>query len=223
MPVENRPDDSTILLKPSVNKSLLRRVNETVTPRRRIWLLLLVIAMAAVLLEAGGPAVKEWARYERTPLANGELWRLLTGQLVHLGWGHLWPNLAALGLLGLLLEDVMPALEWAAAAVIAALAIDAGLYWLAADVDWYVGLSGVLHGLAACGAVELARRGNRVGFALALGVLGKITYEQIFGPVPFTQASAGGPVIVAAHLYGATAGVATAAAFVFVRARRTRL
>ena len=32
------------------------------------------------------------------------------------------------------------------------------------------------------------------------------------GPIPFTQASAGGPVVVAAHLYGAAGGVAVAAA-----------
>jgi rhomboid family GlyGly-CTERM serine protease len=223
MPIENRPEDNTILLKLSVNKGLLRRVNETGAARHRAWALLIGIAAASVLLEAGGDAVKEWARYERGPLAAGEWWRLVTGQLVHLGWGHLWPNLAALGLLGLLFEDVLSPLEWAAAALGAALAIDAGLYWLSPNVDWYVGLSGVLHGLAACGAIELARRGNRVGFALALGVVGKITYEQIFGPIPFTQASAGGPVIVAAHLYGAIAGAATAAVFASVRALRTRL
>jgi rhomboid family GlyGly-CTERM serine protease len=221
--VEYSREDSTNTFETSVNKDLLRGVNETVAARRRTWLLLATIAAAAVVLEIAGDAGRAWARFERVPVAEGEWWRLVTGHLVHLGWGHLWPNLAALGLLGLLFEDAVPAMEWAVASLCAALAIDAGLYWFAADVDWYVGLSGVLHGLAVCGAIELARRGSRVGFALAVGVVAKIAYEQTVGPIPFTQASAGGPVIVAAHLFGAVAGAATAAAFAVVRARATRL
>jgi rhomboid family GlyGly-CTERM serine protease len=104
----------------------------------------------------------------------------------------------------------------------AALSIDLGLYVLEPQVQWYVGLSGVLHGVVACGALLLARRRSTVGVLLAIGLAGKLVFEQVVGPVPFTQASVGGPVITAAHLYGAAAG-ATAAVLMAVRLRGSRL
>jgi hypothetical protein len=63
----------------------------------------------------------------------------------------------------------------------------------------------------------------RIGAVLALGVAAKLGFEQIQGPIPFTQASAGGPVIVAAHLYGAIGGALAAIAFGFVRRRSAQL
>jgi rhomboid family GlyGly-CTERM serine protease len=142
---------------------------------------------------------------------------------VHLGWGHLWPNLLALAVIGSLFDDVLRPLEWLTASVAAAFAIDHGLYAFDPQVDWYVGLSGVLHGLVACGALLLSRRHNPIGWLLVLGIGGKLVFEQVWGPVPFTAASVGGPVIVAAHLYGAAAGVAAAACFAALRRHDSRL
>jgi rhomboid family GlyGly-CTERM serine protease len=180
-----------------------------------------VVAIAGVALVAavGGDAAREWGRYERDAVEAGQLWRLLTGHIVHLSWGHTALNLTALLLIGLLFEDVIAPLEWLAAALVAALAIDAGLYLGSAELRWYVGLSGVLHGFVAFGAVKLLRRRSVLGAALALGVLGKIIYEQSTGPIPLTAAGTGGPVVVAAHLYGALAGAVTALA---TRARGRR-
>jgi rhomboid family GlyGly-CTERM serine protease len=183
----------------------------------------LLVAAACLLLELGGDPGRAWGRYDRGGLESGEAWRLLTGHLVHLGWGHLWPNLVALGLIGSLFEEVLPPLEWLGAAALAALAIDAGLYFLDPQVDWYVGLSGVLHGLVACGALLLLGRGNWIGFVLAIGVATKLVWEQYMGPIPFTEASAGGPVIVAAHLYGSAGGTAAAACIAILRRRDSRL
>jgi rhomboid family GlyGly-CTERM serine protease len=188
----------------------------------RRWSVVLLIAAGCVALALGGEPGRVWARYDRIGLENGELWRLLTGHLVHLGFGHLWPNLLALVVIGSLFEDVLSPLEWLAAAIGTALAIDFGLYALDADVDWYVGLSGVLHGFVACGALLLLRRRQLIGGMLAIGLAAKLAWEHWFGPVPFTAASVGGPVIVAAHLYGATAGALAAVAF-GVRRARSRL
>jgi rhomboid family GlyGly-CTERM serine protease len=104
----------------------------------------------------------------------------------------------------------------------AALSIDLGLYVLEPQVEWYVGLSGVLHGVVACGALLLVRLRSTVGVLLAIGLAGKLVFEQVVGPVPFTQASVGGPVITAAHLYGAAAG-GVAAVLMAARLRGSRL
>jgi rhomboid family GlyGly-CTERM serine protease len=73
-------------------------------------------------------------------------------------------------------------------------------------LDWYVGLSGVLHGLFAAGALRHWRE-RPAAAALMLAVLaGKLLWEQLLGPLPGTSSVAGGPVIVDAHLFGALGG-----------------
>ncbi len=185
--------------------------------------MILAIAACCLVLQAGGDTARAWGQYDRVLIGRGELWRLVTGHLVHLGWRHLWPNVLALLIIGALFERVLTPLEWLLAAVLAGVGIDVGLYVLNTDVQWYVGLSGVLHGLVACGALLLLRSGSGVGGALVLGLAVKLAFEQWFGPVPLTEANAGGPVIVAAHLYGSAAGAVVAACIAVVRARGSRL
>jgi rhomboid family GlyGly-CTERM serine protease len=184
-----------------------------------------VVVLAAICTALGlaGEAGRQLGRYERAALEASEYWRLVSAHLVHLGWGHLWPNVLALLILGVLFEDVLRARHWVAVGLVSAAAIDAGLYLLDPGVAWYVGLSGVLHGFMAAGAVMLMLRGDTLGALLAMGLCVKLVYEQIFGPLPFTAKSTGGPVITAAHLYGAAGGFVTALASYFFGARRSRL
>jgi rhomboid family GlyGly-CTERM serine protease len=190
--------------------------------RARRWAVPLAIAGCCVGLAFGADAARSWGRYDRAALEAGEVWRVVTAHLVHLGWGHLWPNILALLLISALLEEFLNAVEWAAACLVAALAISLGLYVLDPEVQWYVGLSGVLHGLVACGAVRMLQDDRLgVGAVLALGVAGKLAWEATEGPIPFTEQSAGGPVIVAAHLYGAIAGALTGLVCGIVRRRFT--
>jgi rhomboid family GlyGly-CTERM serine protease len=183
----------------------------------------LLVAACCLALALGGDEARAWGRYERGALESGEYWRLLTGHLVHLGWGHLWPNLAALVLIGALFDDVLAAPDWLLAAIAAAAAIDVGLYVVDTNVQWYVGLSGVLHGLVAAGAFVLLMRRSGLGALLAIGLSAKLVFEQTFGPVPFTESAAGGPVVVAAHVYGAAGGFVGALGSFAVRRRRSRL
>ena len=191
---------------------------------RRLQNAWVIVALLAVclLLAAGGDPVREVGRWQRDAIDTGEYWRLVSGHLVHLGFGHLWPNLVALAIIGLLFEDVFRNTDWARIGAAAAAAIDLGLYVLNPSVSWYVGLSGVLHGYVAAGALALIIRRERLGFVLAAGVAAKLIFEQVFGPVPFTAASVGGPVVVAAHLYGVIGAVLAAGATELVR-RRSRV
>lgn len=170
------------------------------------WVPVLAIASIAVLFELFGDAGREALRYERDALEAGEAWRLLTGHLVHLGWGHLAMNLAALGLIRLIVADAFSAADWIAASVVSALGIDLGLYVLSPGVAWYVGLSGVLHGLIAAAALALLRTQPALAALLGGGVLIKLLLEQTAGPLPMSETTAGGDVITEAHLYGAAAG-----------------
>jgi rhomboid family GlyGly-CTERM serine protease len=171
-------------------------------------------------LAAGGDELRELARYQRDSIENGQYWRLVSGHLVHLGLGHLWPNLAALVVVGALFEGVLRNADWWRVSFASAAAIDLGLYLFEPDVAWYVGLSGVLHGLVAAGALALCLGRQTLGFVLAAALCAKLSFEQFAGPVPLTAESVGGPVVVAAHLYGAAGGALAEALAHVVRRRR---
>jgi rhomboid family GlyGly-CTERM serine protease len=188
---------------------------------RNSWVIVALLA-ACLLLAAGGDPVRELGRWQRDAFDTGEYWRLVSGHLVHLGFGHLWPNVVALAIIGLLFEDVFRNVDWARIGAAAAAAIDLGLYMLDPEVSWYVGLSGVLHGYVAAGALALIMRGEKLGVVLAAGVAAKLIFEQVVGPVPFTAASVGGPVVVAAHLYGVVGALLAEGASELVR-RRSRV
>jgi rhomboid family GlyGly-CTERM serine protease len=203
-----------------VNHAVLPTVRAPFASRFRRWSVVAALSVASVLLQLGGEAVRQWARYDPAAVGAGQWWRLITAHAVHLGWGHLSMNLAALILIGLLLEDVLEPLEWLTATIVSALAIDAGLYFFEPGVEWYVGLSGVLHGLATYGALSLIRRRSSVGAGLAIGLLAKLVWERWWGPLPFTAAHTGGPVVAAAHLYGAAGGTVAYAVAALIRRRR---
>jgi rhomboid family GlyGly-CTERM serine protease len=201
---------------------VLRPPGVAILRLRRSWAIVAILAVCAGLA-AGGDELRELGRYERHAIESGEYWRLVTGQLVHLGFGHLWPNLAALAIIGALFADVFRNVDWWRLGLVSTAAIDAGLYFLNPDVLWYVGLSGVLHGFVAAGALALLLRREALGAVLAIGLGAKLAFEQIVGPVPFTAAAVGGPVVVAAHLYGAAGALFAEAVTHIVRRRRSRV
>jgi len=169
----------------------------------------LLIACAVLLLpELGGDAARALLRYDRPGLAAGQWWRLLTAHVVHLDLEH-----AALNSLGLVLmwalfaRDYKPG-QWALILLSAITAIDAGLWLRDSTVVWYVGSSGVLHGVMAAGTLAHLRRRDLDGWLLAAFIVVKVAYEQHTGALPFADSGAG--VIVDAHLFGALGGLAVA-------------
>jgi rhomboid family GlyGly-CTERM serine protease len=194
------------------------RVSRPVTTFRRLLTSLncdgkfgigLLVACAVLLLpELGGDAGRALFRYDRAALAAGQWWRLLTAHVVHLDLEH-----AALNSLGLVLmwalfaRDYRPG-QWALILLSAITAIDAGLWLRDSTVTWYVGSSGVLHGVMAAGTLAHLRRRDLDGWLLAAFILVKVAYEQRTGALPFADSGAG--VIVDAHLFGALGGLAVA-------------
>jgi rhomboid family GlyGly-CTERM serine protease len=206
-----------------VKEGLILRQSGVAIRRLREWSVILAIVVVCVVLAAGGEELRDLGRYQRDAVETGEWWRFVSGHLVHLGLGHLWPNVAALVVVGALFEGLFRNGDWLRLTTASAAAIDAGLYFLDPDVFWYVGLSGVLHGHVAAGALALLLERQALGAVLAVGLGAKLLYEQVAGPVPFTASSVGGPVVVAAHLYGACGGLLAEAAVRAVRRARSRV
>ncbi len=189
--------------------------------RRRLdsWIPVLAVLGVCLALVLGGEPVRRWARYDRAGIQAGQLWRLVTGHLVHLNAGHFLLDGTALVLIRLIVGDALSAAAWCGAGLASMAAIDAGLYFGSPGVLWYVGLSGMLHGLLAAGALALLERHRRFALTIAAGIAGKLVWEHFLGPLPFSESATGGVVITAAHLYGAVGGTLFGAALALVRRR----
>lgn len=172
----------------------------------RAWQLPAVILIVATLLLFGGDTVREWLRFEREAIGHGELWRLVTGHLVHLGWSHFALDAVGLVLVWYLVGDAFKGVGWAGIALASVCAMDAGFWFINPELRWYVGLSGVLHGILAAGIVVSLQRPQKELIALGLLLVAKLGWEQLYGPLPGSEGSSGGPVVVVAHLYGAIGG-----------------
>lgn len=178
-----------------------------------------VVTLAALILLLTGETGREWLRFERSGIAAGEIWRLLTGHVVHLGVSHTLLNLAGLLLVWFLAGRAFTWRQWLWVIAGSVVAIDLGLWLGAPSLEWYVGLSGLLHGMLAGGIVAgLAARSGEA-MLLAVIVAGKIAWEQLAGPLPGSEATSGGAVIVDAHLYGAFGGALVAAVLISGRGR----
>lgn len=182
------------------------------------WQVPLFLGAAALAAACGGEGARLVLRWEREAIAAGELWRLVTGHLAHLGTEHLLLNLAGLCLVWLLVGRRLGPLRWWLVTALSMAAIDAGFWLLAPGLAWYVGLSGLLHALLVAGSVAGLREAPLESGALVLLVIGKVAVEQLTGPLPGSEAAAGGPVVVDAHLYGTVAGLLSGAALLPRRA-----
>jgi len=170
------------------------------------WLLPGVIVAVAALLAITGDWGRELLRYDRVAISDGELWRLLSGHIVHLGWPHFLLNGVGLLLISYLVASRFTTLQWLIIALVAVAGIDIGFWIWQPQLIWYVGLSGLLHGFLAAGAADGIRTGQIDYWLIAAFLLIKLSYEQLVGPLPGSEGTTGGNVVVAAHLYGAIGG-----------------
>jgi rhomboid family GlyGly-CTERM serine protease len=170
---------------------------------RWIWLLAIVLALDAVL--GLGDNVSQLLRYDRSAIAAGGWWRLLTAHIVHLDVHHLILNELGLVLVWSLFASDYDAVEWCAIVLSGALAISSGLWWLSPRVGWYVGASGILHSVMGAGVAKHLAERSWDRWILTIGLSAKIAWEQWSGPTA--------PLIVVdAHLYGAMSGFIVGAA-----------
>ena len=189
-------------------------------PQRGHLGLIGVLISSVVLLEFAGADIRLLLRYERSGVLNGEWWRLLTGHLMHGNLHHLALNVVGTGLVALLFGRDYPARQWLFILFCSASAIDIAFVFCEPQVQWYVGLSGVLHGAIAAGIVAWWRYENRyLTIVAGILLLLKLGWEQGRGALPL---SGDMPVIVDAHLYGAAGGVMAVALLAAFRSIQRR-
>jgi len=175
---------------------------------------LLFVVLAATLYAWPGSA--DWLQYDRTAILHGEVWRVLTGHLVHWSGNQLFWDGLALGFLGWLCERDALA-SFLRCFVVSAILISLVLWFAAPWMATYRGLSGIDSALFALVAVRLGREAffDRQWFKLTLiaivagGFALKVGYEFASGATLFVDSSGGGMIPVPlAHVVGALVGIA---------------
>lgn len=177
-------------------------IAETPPSPPRAWGPPAVLSLLCLLLTLAGPHLSQILRYDRAAVAAGQWWRLFTGNLVHLGYWHLLFNVLSLALLVLLCPERLSPLEWLRRVVLIGSGMNLCLYWLAPEVQTYVGLSGLVYGLFALGLGRQALHRDEIAIACLVFLAARITWELVKGAPASETELIGGSVVAVSHLYG---------------------
>ncbi len=176
----------------------------------------LLLALSAVLLYLT-PDLTAWATFDRTAIAAGQLWRLVTGHWTHWSGEHLAWDLLVFAGVGGALELRGRRRVFLTCTVLSALLISGGVWLLRPGMDEYRGLSGIDCALVTLVAVDFLRQAIRerqralslAVAALLAGYLGKVAFELATGQTLFVDSGPGLFVPVPlAHVLGGAVGIA---------------
>ena len=185
--------------------------------RNKSLSLALALSLFCIVLQYMG--LDETLSYQRSLIASGHWWLLLSGNFVHLGFTHLWMNLAGLALVVALVWKQYSAWQWFILIFLCSWGVGIGLWFFNPEVEGYVGFSGTLHGLIIAGTLADLRTYPRSAAVLMVFVVGKLLWEQFAGALPGSESVAGGRVLVDAHLYGAISGALITPVLLFYQNR----
>jgi rhomboid family GlyGly-CTERM serine protease len=165
----------------------------------------LATIVVAVGLWLAEPYSSEVFAYDRNLISDGEWWRYVTGHFLHTNSYHLLLNVAGLGLLWALhgFYYQYKSIIWV---ILLCIGTSSGIYFFSKNLVWYVGLSGMLHGLFIIGAYFDVTKKMKTGWLLLIAVWVKVIYEQYVGPSQEIAELIGANVAIDAHLYGTITG-----------------
>lgn len=174
-------------------------------------LIVLIIAVLSILVFAGeyfiDESITQTLIYQRELIAQGEVWRLFTGHLLHTNGFHLLLNLAALIMLWALHGRFYSIKNYGALFLFCSISTSMGIFYTDPSLIEYVGLSGVLHGIFVFGAIMDIKSKDKTGYLLFIGVWLKIAHEQIYGASTEVSDLIEASVAIDAHLWGAVSGL----------------
>ncbi len=167
-----------------------------------LWFILFLVSFSLQAFEW----VDAW-RFNRDLVEQGNVWLLFSGHIVHLNWSHWLLNMAGLAIVAFFFSSHATFSQWFLVIAVSSCVISAGLWWGMPDIRFYVGLSGVLHGLFLYGALREIRFYPTSGYVLLAVLIAKLIWEFFNGALPGSEDMAGGRVLTEAHLLGAIGGV----------------
>jgi len=189
--------------------------------KKKHSLLVVTIALIAILAYLFSDVADVIFVYQYQLISQGELWRTFTGHFLHTNGIHLLLNLAALILLWALHGHFYTLKNYGLLFITSAFICSAGLFYFSPQIQQYVGLSGILHGIFVFGAIMDIRHKDKTGYLLFIGVWLKIAHEQFYGASEQVSTLIDANVAIDAHLWGAIGGLLFSCGFlVFLKTQK---
>lgn len=145
--------------------------------------------------------------FHREQAVHGNWWQWLSAHFMHNNFMHYALNMIGLSLLYLLHGEYANLKSFCVIFLVLSLGISVCLYFFSPNLIWYVGMSGVLHGIFAWGVVIDIYLKRKTGYLLLIGLIIKLLDEQMFESSSFMADLIEVGVAVNAHLYGAIIGL----------------
>lgn len=177
-----------------------------------------VLLGSAAVLIFFTPALSSLLIYDRVAIADGELWRLLTGNLVHYSASHAIYNVIAVLVAGALIELRRYSGLWCVW-LVAGIAIGLIVYATHPEMRYFGGLSGIataaivylcLNGITESGPwrilclVTLVLVAAKIGAEFIFGLSLTYAEPQLFEPVPMSHAVGAAAALLVFWSIGAT-------------------
>jgi rhomboid family GlyGly-CTERM serine protease len=175
-----------------------------------------IAALAA--LAAMSDMVQQWLEFDRAAIGHWQLWRIVTGHMVHWNTDHFVWDALMFGVLGCICEQ-SDRRRFVGCLLGSAAAISAAIIWLLPGTNLYRGLSGVDSALFILACVEwMCDAWQKRDFAFlavvvlaVLGFMAKLVYEVCTGATLFVDSTGAGFVpLPLVHGVGAIVGAAAA-------------
>lgn len=171
------------------------------------WIMPVLLTLVTCLMFALQDALLVPLQFDRAMIAQGELWRLFTGNLFHTNSWHLLFNLLGLLMLSQLFGRLIKPLHFALFTLLNGSAVGVLLYLFCPEIELYVGLSGYLHGLFVLGCLLEIHQGRQSSYLLLAGVAIKVGWETYYGSSEQMTVLINATVATDAHLFGALAAL----------------
>jgi rhomboid family GlyGly-CTERM serine protease len=134
-------------------------------------------------------------------------WQWLSAHFMHNNFMHYLFNMVGLVLLWLLHGEYTNYKSFCFNFLFISLGVSLCIYLFSPNILWYVGMSGVLHGIFSWGVVVDIYYKRKTAYLLLIGLLIKLADEQWYGSSNLMADLIGVGVAVNAHLYGAIFGL----------------
>ena len=139
--------------------------------------LIAVLSILSLLLFPAREIAAPYVALTVSETLQGEWWRLLSGHLLHLDQQHLFFNVLGLWVVYFLFYGYFTPLGLALLLSYLAVMVGAGVLFFTPEITHYAGISGILYGFFAWGAMADVRSGFFTGIVFLVAIIGKTSWD----------------------------------------------
>ena len=168
--------------------------------------LVFTVAIACILVMLFDPQSTELLRYQHNEIMAGEIWRMVTANFTHSNWNHLLLNLSGLVLIDYLFQPMIKQ-KSRMFLLLFCLSTNVVILHYLIKLNWYVGLSGALHGyILGCAALTWSKAkitNSLIIVGVGLKLIAELNWEINSATAGLIEAN----VVEESHLAGAISAV----------------